>query len=326
MVVALEAAHQAEVQTEIVRHELSRAREIQERLLPEHLAAWPGLLELAVRFRAAREMSGDFYDVFELTQSTSTDDPTAERAPLQIAVGDVAGKSIPAALVMALARTTLRAVVQQIMDVRARRTAVAEGPPRQRGDVVMAPVEPLAIPSPAVTMRLTGGVLHRDVGRRDFVACALALVEPPEADEPGPRLRLVNAGQVPPILCRDGGAEELEPPGDRLPLGVLPDPQYEDLLVTLRPGDVIVFASDGLPEAPLSSRETAPGATHYAPPEAPGEMFGFERLAGSAAYWATHAADAEEVAAGVWADVNDWSGDASDHDDMTLVVLRVLGG
>jgi serine phosphatase RsbU (regulator of sigma subunit) len=85
-----------------------------------------------------------------------------------------------------------------------------------------------------------------------------------------------------------------------------------------------MFASDGLPEAPLSAENAPPSATYYAPPEAPGEMFGFERLASSAAYWATRAADAEAVAAGLWRDVNDWSGDASDHDDMTLVVLRVL--
>ena len=161
-------------------------------MLPEHLAAWPGLLELAVRFRAAREMSGDFYDVFELTQSTPTDDPPAERAPLQIAVGDVAGKSIPAALVMALARTTLRAVVQQIMDVRARRTAVVEGgAAREAGDGPRgAAGDPLA---GGLRMRLTGG---GSTGRRppNFVACALALVEPPRRTSPARGLRLVNAG------------------------------------------------------------------------------------------------------------------------------------
>src|SRR5205823_7270908 len=128
------AAHQAELHAELVRHELSRARDIQDRLLPDHLAQWPGRLELAHRFRPAREMSGDFYDVFELAPPASGG--AGGPAPLQIAVGDVAGKSIPAALVMALARTTLRAVAQRIADARSRALydTAAGRPGRRRGD------------------------------------------------------------------------------------------------------------------------------------------------------------------------------------------------
>jgi serine phosphatase RsbU (regulator of sigma subunit) len=179
-------------------------------------------------------------------------------------------------------------------------------------------------------MRLTSGVLHRDVGRRDFVACTLALVEPPAPGQRGPRLRLVTAGQVPPILCRDGRAQELESPGERFPLGVLPEPQYEDLVVDLEPGDVVLFTTDGLPEAParalpeVESAEAA-GRPAVAPPETAGELFGFGRLSASAAHWTTHATDVEGIASGVWGDVDAWSGEASGHDDMTLVVLRVPG-
>jgi len=320
--VALEAAHQAELHAKLVSHELSRAREIQDRLLPDHLAHWPGRLELAHRFRPAREMSGDFYDVFELTQPTNGGEADGP-APLQIAVGDVAGKSIPAALVMALARTTLRAVAQRIADARSRPPpdgdrGAGRRPGRRRGGDRRAPV-----PSPADTARLTGGVLHRDVGRRDFVCCALAVVEPLADGQPGAHLRLVNAGQAPPLLCRDGRVEELEPPGERFPLGVLPEPAYEELVAELRPGDVVIFTSDGLAEAPAhaASRGRHP---IVAPPAATGELFGFERLAASSAYWTTQAADADGIAGGIWADVNDWSGETSDHDDMTLVVLRVL--
>ena len=52
-------------------------------------------------------------------------------------------------------------------------------------------------------------------------------------------------------------------------------------------------------------------------------MFGFERLAASAAYWATRGTDADAVAAGLWADLTAWCGEEPYHDDMTLVVLRV---
>jgi serine phosphatase RsbU (regulator of sigma subunit) len=174
--------------------------------------------------------------------------------------------------------------------------------------------------------------LHRDIGARDFVACALAVVEPPTAPGTGPSLRLANAAQAPPLLCRDGGAVELVPPGERLPLGILSNPDYHDLAVGLQPGDVIVFASDGLPEAPARADQQAaiPDAAARGPRGAalpaaagPGELFGFERLAQAAAYWAQHGKDADAIASGIWAEVNTWSGEGSDHDDMTLLVLRV---
>ncbi|MBI3968184.1 MAG: hypothetical protein HY329_21315 [Chloroflexi bacterium] len=55
----------------------------------------------------------------------------------------------------------------------------------------------------------------------------------------------------------------------------------------------------------------------------PGELFGFERLAASAGYWSTRERDAGAIAAGIWADVLAWSGESPDHDDMTLLVVRV---
>jgi serine phosphatase RsbU (regulator of sigma subunit) len=60
-----------------------------------------------------------------------------------------------------------------------------------------------------------------------------------------------------------------------------------------------------------------------AQPTEPGELFGFPRLSVSAAYWTSQSTDAEAIAAGIWHDVNAWSGDDSTHDDMTLVVVRV---
>lgn len=383
------------------RVELERAREIQARLLPQSLPGWPGQLELAFRFRPAREMSGDFYDVLPLVPAGEDPGPTP---PLQIAAGDVMGKGIGAALVMSLAQSTIRAVAEPVMSaatVQSLATAPAPAP------VTIA----RATPSPATTLRLAGSLLHRGVGRQDFVACALAVIEPvtsasasaqitsgakgaaspgmaPGAGIPGKvgqtvaRLHLANAAQVPPLLCRRGVATELNPPGDRLPLGILPQPQYEELALDLEPGDVVIFASDGLPEAPAFTRRgkgsgtwprggdgrtasggtdrpdtranvaetwgktpngtptnaptgtaTRPGTpplatsmgTAYRPPAAWGELFGFERLAASAAHWAARTTDAEGVAAGLWTDLTAWCGEASQHDDMTLVVLRVTG-
>ena len=271
------------------RHEeLERAASIQQRLLPSAVQGWPGALEVAVRFRPAVETSGDFYDVLRLT-------PAAEGAlpPLQIAVGDVAGKGMAAALVTALARSALRA----------------------------SESVPTAMASPAGTLRAAGQHLHRDVGGQHFVACALAVVEPPGLHHAGPLLRLANAAQVPVLLARDGRADDVEPAGYRLPLGAQADGAYKDAEVELRPGDVVIFSSDGLVEAP--ALPTATVGRHLSPSAQEGELFGFERLAASASHWSTHAETAEAVAYGIWTDLTAWCGDESHHDDMTLLVLRV---
>jgi serine phosphatase RsbU (regulator of sigma subunit) len=152
---------------------------------------------------------------------------------------------------------------------------------------------------------------------------------------PGPRLRLANAGQVPPLHCRGGRAAELRPPGEAMPLGVLPHPRYQEVVLDLEARDVVVFASDGLVEAPAHAQgagarrqgaevEGGAGPDDTIPPaSAPREMFGFDRLAASAEFWAANAESAEAVLNGIWADVGAWCGPESHHDDMTLLVLRV---
>ncbi|HEU5314702.1 MAG TPA: SpoIIE family protein phosphatase, partial [Chloroflexota bacterium] len=277
------------------RRELERAAAIQQRLLPSSIEGWPGVLEIAHRFRPAVETSGDFFDVLPLTPSRPGDLP-----PLQVAVGDVAGKGKSAALVTALARSALHA-----------------------GASV-----PTGLATPATTLRLAGQRLHRDVGTGHFVACALAVVEPPGLLNAGPLLRVSNAAQVPVLLCRAGTSTEIEPPGDRLPLGARADGAYRDADVELRPGDTVVFSSDGLVEAPSLPTTAVPA--DLPPPDHPGAFFGFARFAASATHWSQHAASAEDIAAGIWSDLTAWCGDQShqgfptgDLDDMTLLVLRV---
>jgi serine phosphatase RsbU (regulator of sigma subunit) len=149
------------------------------------------------------------------------------------------------------------------------------------------------------------------VGHRHFVACSLAVFAPP-ADDTSLRLRRVGQAQVPPFLVRDGLAEELSPPGERIPLGAWAGARYEELDVPCRPGDVVVFASDGLPEAPRMGH-----------PSQDGELFSFARLHESAIRAAGASDDADAIAAAIWSDVAAWCGAEPHHDDMTLLVVRV---
>src|SRR5262249_27607630 len=116
---------------------------------------------------------------------------------------------------------------------------------------------------------------------------------------------------------------------------VLSNPDYGELAVDLQPGDVVVFASDELVEAP--ARQVSRDVTEARPavaddgirsaaitgPSAIDAMFGFERLSRMAGDCAARARTAEAVADGIWAALKTWSGGEFGHDNLTLVVLRV---
>ena len=104
--------------------------------------------------------------------------------------------------------------------------------------------------------------LYEELGRREFVALALARFTPATG-----RLELANAGLPDPYILRHTGAgkpalEMLETPGERLPLGLRPRTRYTSLSTTLEIGDRLLLFSDGLPEAETDS----------------GDPLGYERL------------------------------------------------
>lgn len=194
-------------EAEYAEKELELARAIQQRLLPPAEVEGPGFA-VAARCVPARHVGGDFYDVFHL-----------DDGKLGLAVADVAGKGMGAALIMA----TAKAVV------------------------------PLLATSadPAATLAALDGKLGRELGKREFVALAFAVYDPASGE-----LRLANAGLPDPYLLRRGEAPRaLSCPGPRLPLGLKAGVAREALAVRLAPGERVLFLSDGLPEAPRPDGE-----------------------------------------------------------------------
>lgn len=180
--------------------ELSRAAEMQADLLPgdpPELEGW----ELAARCVPAREVGGDFYD----WQQTSP-------GYISLTVGDVMGKGMAAALLMASVRAVLRAV----------------GP----------------YGSPASAVQTAAASLSSDLTRSgSFVTIFHA-----HLDLATGRLRYVDAGHGHVFLCRcDGRTEKL--PADGLPIGVVDEEIYLEGEVTMGAGDVLVIYSDGLTQA-----------------------------------------------------------------------------
>ena len=183
-----------------VEQELEIARRIQSNLFPRELPAIGGL-ELAARCLPARETGGDFYDLVDLG------------ARVGVVVGDVSGKSLPAAMLMAVARSTARS------EARNHET-------------------------PWVVLTETNRWLVDDVPRNSFVALSYALV-----DVDRRRLLLASAGQLTPLLRRaDGTTSYLESP-QSLPLGLSDQTEFGQLETDVSPGDTILFYTDGIVEA-----------------------------------------------------------------------------
>ena len=180
--------------------ELARAAAVQSELLPVENPPLPGF-EIGARCLPAREVGGDFYDWQQLPGGI-----------LSLTVGDVMGKGMSAALLMATVRAVIRAMVSQH--------------------------------GPADAVQHTATSLDGDLARSgSFVTLFHAQLNTVTSE-----LRYVDAGHGQALLRRaDGTLEPLQPFG--LPLGVLSTERYSEGVVTLGPGDILVVYSDGLSEA-----------------------------------------------------------------------------
>lgn len=189
-----------------MKRDLEIAREIQTWLVPSEPPQVTGA-NIAFASRPQNSVAGDYYDAFYPTTSA------AENGKLMLVIADVAGKSIPAALLMATLQASLR-------------TIAGEG-----------------VPLGVMVVRLNLYASAHSLDGRRFTTAVLAEYEP------GTRhMVYVNAGHNPPILRRaNGELQKLETGG--LPLGIDAGARYETAEVDLDPGDALVFYTDGVVEA-----------------------------------------------------------------------------
>ncbi|TMC82553.1 MAG: GAF domain-containing protein, partial [Chloroflexi bacterium] len=190
---------------ERIEQELRTAQAIQQAFLPKDIPLVAGW-QLVPYYQPAREVGGDFYDFFLL-----------EDGWLGLAIGDVTGKGIPAALVMATVHTMLRSAVQGMI-------------------------------SPGQVLARVNDLLAAEIPAGMFVTCFYALLDPKSG-----RLRYANAGHEPPYRRHAGSATELSATG--MPLGLMPGTRYDEYEAALAPGESLLFYSDGLVEAHNPRRE-----------------------------------------------------------------------
>ena len=270
--VALENARLYELEVRELERELQIAHQIQETLLPQSTPCIPGL-DIAGKIIPARQVGGDFFHFF------STDPEQ-----LGIAIGDVSGKGIPAALYMAAGITAI--------------------------DTQVAPD---VLPGELLN-RLNAKLYNRLQENRMNIALQIATFASGTFNSKAERnsikelsasaMTLTSAGMIAPIAATQHGCRMF--PVGALPIGSLPGSlqNYTDDVFSVEKGTAIVFTSDGIVEAQNRA----------------GEMFGFDRLEHTILQ-ITHTKDAARITDYLIDTVQKFIGDAEQHDDMTVVVV-----
>lgn len=187
------------------REEFEEARAIGEALLPRSIPEAPGL-QIATTTQPMRSLNGDYFDVLELGEGS-----------LGIAIADVIGKGVPAALLMSNVQATVRALAEES---------------RAAGSL-----------EPSELAAKVNRSVHRNTTPGKFVTfCYCAL------DLNARKITYTSAGHCAPVLVRaTGEAVRLEAGG--AVLGVFPDWPYEQAEISLEPGDRLVLFTDGVTEA-----------------------------------------------------------------------------
>jgi sigma-B regulation protein RsbU (phosphoserine phosphatase) len=271
--------------TESLAREMAVARRIQRDFLPESLPTTRGV-DLQAALYPAREVSGDFYDVFSLPPSGS----------IVMVVGDVCDKGVGAALFMALFRSLIRASADPvgggaIQMIGGRRTLVRQSLEEASSADLLTRVA-----------GFTNDYIARLHGRTNMFATVFMAVLDPNTGY----FDYVNAGHEPALVIGpDGSTLSLRPTGPAL--GLMPEQVFVTGEGKLERDHCLFAFTDGLVEA----RNPA------------GEAFGNERL--QAALRAS-GSSAPNVVQGVVDAIKAFSGSAEPHDDLTLLAAtRTIG-
>jgi serine phosphatase RsbU (regulator of sigma subunit) len=242
-----------------MKRDLEIAREIQTWLVPSQAPEVAGA-NIAFATRPQNSVAGDYYDAFYPNPE--------ERERLMVVIADVAGKSVPAALLMATLQASLRTIAGE-------NAALAD-----------------------LVARLNRYACAHSLNGLRFTTAVLSEYNPTSR-----RLTYVNAGHNAPILRRANGTLETLDVGG-LPLGIRTDRNYETASLELKPGDALIFFTDGVVEAFNES----------------GEEFGNERWLSAIRNlpdW-----DAPQTLQYLMKRVDEFAGATRQSDDITCLVFR----
>ena len=274
---------------ERLQNELTIAQEVQANLFPQNSCDLPSLLLHGV-CRPARSVSGDYYDFLEFREGSKDGAPLGRPTGVGIALGDISGKGISAALLMATLHSAVRAyrfASEELMF-----SASASGGEDGGGCDEM-------FKSPGRILSLVNRHLYRSTQPEKYATLFLAHYDLDTA-----QLTYSNAGQLPPlVLGRDGSVRRLDKGGTVV--GLMDGMHYDEDCVQLWPGDIVVAYSDGVTE-----------------PENDFGDFGEERLMEVVSRY--RAEPLSTISNEVMRALHVWIGAEEQPDDITLVLARQL--
>lgn len=244
------------LESERIARQFQYAGEIQRQTLPENAPEHPGI-QFGFLYEPTLEVSGDFYDFIDLPWGN-----------VGLAVADVVGKGVPAALMMASVRAALRAFARGVYDL-------------------------------TEIMSLVNRHMHRETRIGEFATMFYGVFSPD-----GRQLTYCNAGHDPPLMIRGDSVKKLETGGTLI--GVVKDAVYNQEVLHLEPGDVLLFYTDGAIDAMNFD----------------GEMYGRERLLES--FIRHRSLDVQALIQQIVWDIRRFAGLATQSDDITVVAAKVI--
>jgi sigma-B regulation protein RsbU (phosphoserine phosphatase) len=265
-----------------LENELSIAQEVQAQLFPRQVSELESL-EVHGFCRPARTVSGDYYDFL-----------TASSHKLILAVGDISGKGISAALLMATIHSAVRAY--SVENLPQMREPVAVGAVAGSGRVMATWPEGVEV-SPGALLGLLNHQLYESTPPEKYATLFLGIY-----DGRTHQLTYSNGGHLPPILIgKDGAVRRLEAGGTVV--GLFDNMTYQEASVQMHAGEVFIAYSDGVTE-----------------PENEFGEFGEQRLIEIVRD--NRDRSLPEISQLVTTAVDNWIGDREQPDDVTLVLAR----
>ena len=282
MTASIEKLMQEQREKQRLENELAIAQEVQEQLFPRQISELESL-EVHGFCRPARTVSGDYYDFL-----------AASSHKMILAVGDISGKGISAALLMATIHSAVRAYSLESMPQL--REPVAVGAVAGTGRMMATWPEGIEV-SPGALLALLNHQLYESTPPEKYATLFLGIY-----DGRSHTLTYSNGGHLPPILIgKDGTVRRLEAGGTVV--GLFDAMTYEEDSVEMHPGEIFLAYSDGVTE-----------------PENDFGEFGEERLIELVRE--NRHLPLPQISQIVTAAVDTWIGDKEQPDDVTLVLAR----
>ena len=282
MTESIEKLIQEQKEKQRLEGELAIAQEVQAQLFPRQVTELESL-EVHGFCRPARTVSGDYYDFL-----------TASSHKLILAVGDISGKGISAALLMATIHSAVRAY--SVESLPQMREPVAVGAVAGAGRMMAAWPEGIEV-SPGALLGLLNHQLYESTPPEKYATLFLGIY-----DGRSHRLTYSNGGHLPPILISEGGAVRRLEAGGTV-VGLFENVTYDEGSVDMHPGEILLAYSDGVTE-----------------PENEFGEFGEERLIDLVN--TNRHLPLVQISQTVTSAVDDWIGDNEQPDDITLVLAR----